>query len=130
MFGLFKKPKNLTDTHAAVECFRKKEYDQALTRANAIIDDAPTVALSHRFKGEVLFEMRRYPECIASFAEAERIGGPGTEECFFWRALAYANAGDKKQAVEILSAYITSNGASGEIVQKAKAALAAFSNGI
>lgn len=127
MIDFFKKrPKDVTSTEAAIECFKMGNYDEALMRADAIIEAQPEVALSHRFKGEVLYQMERYRECIESFLRAEEIGGPGTEEVFFWRARAYANAGDSESAVEILLKYVDGPQSDLEMVERCKAAISRF----
>ena len=124
MFGLFKKPtSDLTDLDAAVRCFRKRRFDEALRRADAIIESAPEVALSHRFRGEVLFAMERYADCEESFRQAEKLAGPRTEERFFWHALAAANGGDPKRGVRILEEYIASPNATPGMVAKCRAAI-------
>ena len=124
MFGLFKsKKENLTDTNEAKRCFESGRFKEALRRSEAIIEFAPEVAMSHRFKGEVLFTMERYSECHAAFLKAEELGGPGTEECFFWRALAHANAGNPTEAIGILKAFILSPNANRELATKCEAAI-------
>lgn len=98
----------------------------ALRQVDALIDATPDVAMSHRFKGETLFELNRYEDAIASFQTAEALGGPGTEELFFWRALAHANAGRRDVAVSILRSYLASPSAEHSMSQKCNAAIEAI----
>ena len=114
---------NMTNPDVASECFRAGQYSEALRRADAIIDVDKTNALSWRFKGEVLFQMEKYADSINAFERAEEIGGAGTEEIFFWRALAHHNSGDRYKAVEILERYVSENEKQTEMVNKVKSAL-------
>ena len=124
MFNLFKKKQDdSTDLDAAIKCMQKGQLDEALRRADVIIEFGPDIALSHRFKGEVLFEMGRQTECRESFAKAEEVGGPGTEELFFWRALSHANEGHKDEAISILRGYIDSPDAAPGMVAKCESAI-------
>ena len=71
--------------------------------------------------------MNQFDDSILSFETAERIGGPGTEETFFWRALAHANAGRPSDALSILQAFVDSSGAAPSLIQKCQAAIAVIS---
>lgn len=129
MFGLFK-PKaesHESRTAKAVAFMRQRDYESALREVDTIISSFPAVAMSHRFRGEVLFSLERYQDAIASFDTAEKIGGPGTEEVFFWRALAHANSGQKDSALSILRSYVDSASADPELAQKCGAAISAIS---
>ena len=124
MFGIFKKSiKDILNPALAAESFRRRKFAEALQRADAIIEAEPSVAMSHRFKGEVLFHMANYSDCEKSFLRAESLGGLGTEECFFWRALAAANAGEPSRGIEILRQYVSSESANPHIVAKCEAAI-------
>ena len=125
MFGLFKRKKaGAADSERAVKLFREGKFEAALELADSIINANPDVALSHRFRGEVLFSMGQHEASIEAFECAEQIGGPGIEEVFFWRALAHANAGRLDEAVSVLRAYKDTEGASPELVQKCEDAIA------
>jgi tetratricopeptide (TPR) repeat protein len=122
--GCEKSMDNLTDPNITTDCFREGKFDEALKRANAIIELDETNALSWRFKGEVLFQIERYDESISAFESAEKIGGIGTEEIFFWRALAYYNSGNLNKANEVFSEYLQSGSNNPQLASKVKAALA------
>lgn len=123
-----KKPQDLTNPNRAVECYKQGNYQEALLRADAIIQANPQIAVSHRFKGEVLLEMARYQEAIASFLKAEKIGGPGTEELCCFRALAYTNLGDTHSALSILNARLQSGNCSPDLTAKIEKAIATINN--
>lgn len=96
----------MNDTlESALKAFRGRDFEAALKLANELIDITPKEPYPYRFKGEVLFEMGRFAECLAPFRDAEAIGGEASEECFFWRALAYLNMGEPNLAVVILQEY-------------------------
>ncbi|QDT26738.1 Tetratricopeptide repeat protein [Gimesia panareensis] len=126
MIGFFKR-KSRTQPPSADEAIARAQRGDnkgALKEVDALIAEAPGVAMSHRFRGETLFAMNRYDEAIESFLTAERLGGPAMEELFFWIALAHANAERPDRAVEILQEYIDSPAASPDLSQKCKAAIA------
>ena len=64
MFGFFRKkaadpqPDDLDPTRAT-EFFKRRDYKEALRRADMMLAVAPQIAMSWRFKGECLFEMHR-----------------------------------------------------------------------
>lgn len=138
MFGIFKR-KGQSEPQAtseeaptpedAVAFAQEGNYYEALRIANQLIKQAPGAALTHRFKGEMLFKLKYYDEALESFEEAERIGGPGTEEIFFWRALAHGNAGRGDETVSILRAYLAKPSAVPEMAAKCHALIDAFERG-
>ena len=134
MFNFFKqkasqaKNESLLDPNQAVECYKQGNYQEALMRADAMIQAAPSVALSYRFKGEVLLEMQRYQEAIAAFSQAEKIGGPGTEELCCFRALAYINLGDTRSALALLNAQLKAKTCSPELSIKIENMISKLSN--
>lgn len=113
-------------TATAVALFQRGDFEGALREADALIKHVPGVAMSHRFRGEVLFSLERFDDSISAFQTAETLGGPGTEEAFFWRALAHANSGRASQAIAILENYHASPSANSDLVQKCNAAIQAI----
>lgn len=138
MFGIFKR-KSRPEAQAtaeeapspedAVAFAQEGNYYEALRIANQLIKKAPGAALTHRFKGEMLFKLKCYDEALESFEEAERIGGPGTEEIFFWRALAHGNAGRGAETVSILRAYLAKPSAAPEMAARCHAVIEAWERG-
>lgn len=129
MFKIFRRnsENRPPSTDRAAELMRSGDFEGALKEADALIQLAPAIALSHRFKGEVLFSMGRYDDSIRSLEEATRLGGIGTHEIFFWIALAHSNSGRHDQAIKLLKDYIDSPGASAELSDKCRAAIASIS---
>ncbi|KAF0812096.1 hypothetical protein IGB42_03373 [Andreprevotia sp. IGB-42] len=82
--------------------------------------------MSHRFRGEALFALERFEESIMAFRHAEQLGGQGTEEVFFWRALAHANCGRFEKAEAILREFIRSPNAAHHMVEKCNDAIQHF----
>ncbi|MCB2387254.1 tetratricopeptide repeat protein [Thalassolituus alkanivorans] len=115
---------NLTDPNIATDCFREGKFTEALKRADAIIQLDKKNPLSWRFKGEVLFQIEKYDDAVKAFESAERIGGVGTEEIFFWRALAYYNSGNLSKANEVFNNYLKADDNSPAMVARVNAALA------
>ncbi|MEZ4222583.1 MAG: hypothetical protein R3B13_16705 [Polyangiaceae bacterium] len=131
MFGPLKKRNDApSDLDAAVKLFQQRKFGDALRCADAIIAADPSLALSHRFRGEVLFEMARWSDCQQAFEQAEVIGGPGTEECFFWRALAASNAGDSARAMFIIGEYRAKPDAAPDMVARCHALLERLGPGL
>jgi uncharacterized protein YegJ (DUF2314 family) len=132
MFGWFQKkdtPPTSDDlsTERATEFFSRGDYREALRRAEAIIEQAPQVGLSWRFRGECLFEMGRFIEAADCFREAEARGGPGVEEMFLWQALALHNGERTDEAKNVIRFFLEKKAAEWpDLVPKAKNALKMF----
>jgi len=113
-----------TDPQQAIECFRRGDLPEALRRADAIIAAAPGVGMSWRFKGECLFQMGRFLDAAECFHRAEDCGGPGTDEVFFWRALALHNGGRTVEAIVVFRDFLREQGGQRpDVVPKVQAAL-------
>ena len=74
------------DTSKALKYLGRGDYEEALCRANLIIEDNPEVGMSWRFKAQCLEEMKRYEEAIEAYEICIAKGGPGTEEAPVWLA--------------------------------------------
>jgi tetratricopeptide (TPR) repeat protein len=127
MFGWFRKksPRDADlDTNAAVECFRRGDYREALRRAEVMLAASPQVALSWRFKGECLFHLARYAEAVEDFRRAAELGGPGTEDMFLWQALSLHNGGQPEQAKQVIRDFLASGAGTPALIAQAQGALA------
>ena len=127
MFGWFKaaleEPMNL---EKALDCYRRGAFKEALRRADAILELGPEVALSWRFKGECLVSLEHYGEAVKCFEKSEKIGGPGTEDVFLWKALALYNSGSRDTARRVLMKFLDSDSQDAELIQLAENTLRGF----
>jgi len=67
--------------------------------------------------------MERYEESVAPFLRAEELGGEGTEEVFYWRALALAGSDRIDAAIELLESRRSAPGAPPELIERCSEAI-------
>ena len=129
MFGLFRKYKNKknagsTNPADAAMCeFSKGNYKKALAIGLEILKKDTSIAMSWRFVGDCQFKLNMLKGAFESFSNADRIGGPGTEDAFLWMAICKYSAGIKQEAIETLEWYLNNKDLSDEIKSKAAMAL-------
>ena len=75
------------------------QHDEALRLAAAILRRAPGDHLTWRFKGEQLFELKRYAEASASFRRSAELSGALTGDIYIWLACSESNAGRRDDAI-------------------------------
>ena len=92
----------MNDINTALKHFRKGDFQRALRCANAILEEAPQVASSWRFKGECLAELGGYRQAEDCLRSAIELGGAGTEDLPAHIALLQYSYGDKQKAIETL----------------------------
>ena len=130
MFGWLKSffsSESAPSIDTALKHFRRGDFPKALQCANAIIESAPEVALSWRFKAECLSELGRFPDAAACYERAIELGGRGTEDLPNNLALVQFCAGNKAAAIDTLNAVIKSE-SSEPLKQQAQAMLSEFSS--
>jgi tetratricopeptide (TPR) repeat protein len=131
MFGWFQKKAppegDDLDPNRAADFYRRRDFAEALRRADVMLAACPQVALSWRFKGECLFQIDRFGEAEACFRRAHEIGGPGTDDVLFWAGFCQHNVGRREAAVSTLLGYIaTLPSEATERRRQAERALVAF----
>ena len=127
MFGWFRKkpsPGNELDPSRATEFFRRGDFAEALRRADLMLAAGPHIALTWRFKGECLYNLKRHAEAVECFGQAAELGGPGTEDMFLWQALALHNGGQPEQARQVVRDFLASGAGTPELIAQARRALA------
>lgn len=70
--------------------------------------------------------MQRYTEAIPCFDRASELGGPGTEELYFWKALALFNDGQVEAGRKILIDFLASKRGTAKDIAAAEKALQAM----
>ncbi len=120
MFGFGRKK---ATPERALKLLAAGKLDEALACADEIIAAGPGIALSHRFKGDVLFKMERYADAVGAFEQARQLGGSGTDDLHLWIAVAHASSGNKAEATRILEEHIRSPGADADSIAAARQAI-------
>lgn len=85
----------------------RREYDKALSHAEAIIRLYPEQSHGYALKGDALFWMGRYEEAARLYKKALDMGRTSKEENVYWNLHAsYFNLKEYKKAYNLLSKYV------------------------
>ena len=85
----------------------RRQYDQALSHAEAIIRHYPEQSHGYALKGDALFGMERYEEAARLYQKALDMGRTAKSENVYWNLHAsYINLKEYKKAYRVLSKYV------------------------
>ncbi|MCX5809761.1 MAG: hypothetical protein NTX36_10395, partial [Proteobacteria bacterium] len=85
----------------------RRQYDQALSHAEAIIRLYPEQSHGYALKGDALFWMERYEEAARLYKKALDMGRTSKAENVYWNLYAsYNNVKEYKKAYRVLSKYV------------------------
>lgn len=85
----------------------RRQYDQALSYAEAIVQHYPEQSHGHALKGDALFGLERYDEAARLYQKALDMGRTAKAENVYWNLyVSYNNLKDYKKAYGVLSRYV------------------------
>jgi tetratricopeptide (TPR) repeat protein len=85
----------------------RRQFDQALSYAEAIIRNYPEQSHGYALKGDALFGMERYDEAARLYQKALDMGRTAKAENVYWNLHAsYYNLKEYKKAYRVLSKYV------------------------
>jgi tetratricopeptide (TPR) repeat protein len=85
----------------------RKQYDLALSHAEAILRNYPELSHGCALKGDALFGMERYAEAARLYEKALDMGQTAKPEKVYWNLhAAYAKLKEYKKAYRVLSKYV------------------------
>ena len=85
----------------------RRQYDKALSHAEAIIGLYPEQSHGYALKGDALFAMSRYEEAALLYKKALDMGRTSKAENVYWNLHAsYGNLKEYKKAYNLLSKYV------------------------
>lgn len=85
----------------------RRQYDKALSHAEAIIRRYPEKSHGYALKGDALFWMRRYEEAARLYKKALDMGRTSKADNVYWNLYAsYNNLQEYKKAYGVLSKYV------------------------
>jgi tetratricopeptide (TPR) repeat protein len=85
----------------------RRQYDKALSHAEAVIRNYPELSHGYALKGDALFWMGRYEEAARLYKKALNMGRTTKAENVYWNLHAsYFNLKEYKKAYNLLSKYV------------------------
>jgi tetratricopeptide (TPR) repeat protein len=85
----------------------RKQYNQALSHAEAILRRHPELSHGYALKGDAFLGMGRYEEAARLYEKAMKMGQTARQEKVYWNLhAAYAKLHEYKKAYRLLSQYV------------------------